>query len=132
MKVMQKSEKLLKMAYQIGTQGYALMNDRAFCNCQKRKMETMDSGWEAWSSCWEEYKEAYNGDPDKWLEAYIGPNKKKKVSASSELKMMIKENLIQDVEGLRGESPYVGASIRNVLRSYAVKELKDKIEETSN
>ena len=121
-----------KIAYQIGTQGYALMNDRAFCNCQKRKMEGSDSGWEAWNSCWEEYKEAYNGDPDKWLETYIAPQSKKNVKASSLIKKIIKENLITDVEALRGDSMYAGASIRNVLRSYAVKELKEKIKKSSN
>lgn len=128
---MQKSEKLQKIAYQVGTQGYALMNDRAFCNCQKRKMESTDSAWEAWNSCWEEYKEAYNGDPDEWLAAYIGPDKKR-AKASSDAKAMIKAHLVKDVEDLRADSPYVGASIRNVLRSYAVKELKDKIEKSSN
>jgi len=129
---MKHNQRITKIAYQIGTQGYALMNDRAFCNCQKRKAETMDSAWEAWNSCWDEYKEAYNGDPDKWLETYIAPDSKKKIKASSEIKTMVKDNLVSDVEGLKGDSPYVGASIRNVLRSYAVKELKDKIEKSSN
>jgi hypothetical protein len=46
---MKHNQKLNKIAYQIGTQGYSLMNDRAFCNCQKRKAEDMDSNWEAWN-----------------------------------------------------------------------------------
>ena len=127
---MNRKEQLEKIAYQIGTQGYALMNDRAFCNCQKKKMETSDSPWEAWSSCWEEYKEAYNGDPDKWLEAYI-PLESSKYIVSSSTKNIIKNNLVKDVEELKGDSPYVGASIRNVLRHYAIKELKEKIEKVS-
>lgn len=128
---MSKKDKLKKIAYQIGTQGYALMNDRAFCNCQKKKMDATGSAWEAWNSCWEEYKETYNGDPDKWLATYIPINVEKNVMASSEIKKMVKENFIKDVEDLRGESPFTGASIRNVLRSYAVKELKDKIKKSS-
>lgn len=128
---MPNKDKIKKIAYQIGTQGYALMNDRAFCNCQKRKMESMDSAWEAWNSCWEEYKEAYNGDPDEWLAAYIPADTAKKVEASAGIKQMVKDNFVKDVEDLKGDSPYAGASIRNVLRSYAVRELKDKIEKSS-
>ena len=119
--------KIEKIAYQIGTQGYALMNDRAFCNCQKDKSEAKDSGWEAWSECWKEYKEAYNGDPDKWLEKYLSQNDKRVLTAETNVKEMIKENFVKDVEKLKGESPFVGASIRNVLRHYAKEELKDKI-----
>jgi len=131
---MKNKENLQKIAHQVGTQGYALMNDRAFCNCQKKKTEAMDSAWEAWNSCWEEYKDAYNGDPDKWLETYIPLSSKKKVQASfsPKIKKIVKDNLINDVEALKGESPFTGASIRNVLRSYALKELKDKIEKVSN
>lgn len=129
---MQNKEKLQKIAYEIGTQGYALMNDRAFCNCQKKKMETSGSAWEAWNSCWEEYKKAYNGDPEEWLKVYIPLGKSKKSEASTEVKKMIKENLVKDVEELKGKSVYVGASIRNVLRTYAVKELKEKIKKSSN
>ena len=129
---MDNKEKLQKIAYQIGTQGYALMNDRAFCNCQKQKMDKLKSGWEAWNTCWDEYKKAYNGDPEEWLKAYIPLESSKKVEASSDIKKMVKENLIKDVEELKSNSTYTGASIRNVLRSYAVKELKDKIEKSSN
>lgn len=123
---MKHNQKMSKMAYQIGIQEYALMNDRAFCNCQKIKREKTDSDWEAWNNCWEEYKEAYNGDPDKWIEAYISNKKGLKSEALSDTKKFMKENFIKDVEHLKGSSKYSGASIRNVLRSYASKELKEK------
>jgi hypothetical protein len=118
---------LKKAAYQIGVQGYALMNDRAFCNCQKKKMETTASHHEAWFDCWKEYKDAYNGDPDKWLEKYI-PLKAKKIEASSNIKKLVSNNLIPDVESVVGDSEHVGASIRNQLRTYAKEELKEKLE----
>jgi hypothetical protein len=56
----------------------------------------------------------------------------KKVQASAEIKRIVKENLISDVEELKGDSKHVGASIRNVLRSYAVTELKEKIKKSLN
>jgi hypothetical protein len=126
-------EKIKKIAHQIGTQGYALMNDRAFCNCQKKKMETKESHHEAWFDCWEEYKTAYNEDPDKWLEKYISiVDDKALIKGSETIKNMIKANLVNDVETVKGDSEYVGATIRNVLRHYAKEELKEKIKEINN
>ena len=125
---MKNNEKIQKIAYQIGTQGYALMNDRAFCNCQKIKSEKKESGWESWNECWEEYKKAYNSEPDKWLEKYLSLEDGKKVEASDNIKKIVKENFVKDVEEAKGDSKFIGASIRNVLRHYAVEELKEKLE----
>ena len=125
---MKNNEKIQKIAHQIGTQGYALMNDRAFCNCQKIKSEKKDSPWESWNECWEEYKKAYNSEPDKWLGKYLSSEENKKVQASENIKKIIKENFVKDVEEAKGDSKFVGASIRNVLRHYAVEELKEKLE----
>ena len=126
-------DKIKKIAHQIGTQGYALMNDRAFCNCQKKKMDKKDSHHEAWFECWEEYKTAYNSEPDKWLAKYVPINDETSLIKGSEtVKTMIKANLVNDVESTRGDSPHVGATIRNVLRHYAQEELKEKIEELNN
>jgi len=123
-------KKIEKLAYQVGTQGYSLMNDRAFCNCQKKKLEKTDSPWEAWNGCWEEYKEAYNSDPAKWLKAYIPLEDSKTITAESNIKKMIKENFVKDVEEMKGDSPFTGVSIRNTLRCYAREELKDKIQKS--
>ena len=122
---------LKKLAKMVGVEGYAFMNDRAFCNCQKQKMEKTESHWEAWSECWTEYKEAYNSSPYKWLEEYIPLQERENIKTSESTKKMIKEKLVADVEQLSKESRYVGASIRNVLRHYAVLELKEQIEKNS-
>jgi hypothetical protein len=120
-------KKMEKIAYEVGTQGYAIMNDRAFCNCQKKKMASSNSPHDAWFDCWEEYKDAYNSDPDKWLEAYVPLEEYTKVKESSSIKKMIKENFITDVEDRIGDSKMVGASIRNQIRHYIHEELKEKI-----
>jgi hypothetical protein len=107
---MKNIKKIEKLAKEVGVQGYAFMNDRAFCNC---------------------HKEAYNTDPEEFLSKYVPLGEIKKVKTSQSIKDLVKENFIKDVEELRAESKYVGASVRNVLRSYAVAELKDKIEKTT-
>jgi len=119
-----------KIAKMVGVQGYAFMNDRAFCNCQKKKMETKESHWEAWSECWKEYKEAYNSDPEKWLATYIPLNERENIKTSETIKELVKDSLTKDVEELKSGSQYVGASIRNVLRHYAAIELKEQIEKS--
>lgn len=128
---MKNTKHLEKLAKMVGTQGYAFMNDRAFCNCQKKKMASTDSHWEAWSECWEEYKEAYNSDPEKWLAEYVPLQERDNVKTSESTMKMVKDQLVEDVENLRSNSKYVGASIRNVLRRYAVLELKEQIEKTA-
>jgi uncharacterized protein YeeX (DUF496 family) len=120
-------KKMQKLAYEVGTQGYAIMNDRAFCNCQKKKMKNTDSHHDAWFDCWTEYKEAYNADPDKWLETYVPLEDYIKVAKSANIKKIIKENFVKDVEERIGESKMVGASIRNQIRHYIHEELKEKI-----
>jgi DNA primase large subunit len=124
---MGKNKKMEKIAYEIGTQGYAIMNDRAFCNCQKKKMQTTASHQDAWFDCWEEYKEAYNSDPDKWLAEYVPLEDYVKIKESSSIKKMMKESFVKDVEERIGESKLVGASIRNQIRHYIHEELKEKI-----
>jgi len=122
------SKKMEKLAYEVGTQGYAIMNDRAFCNCQKKKLETTASNQDAWFDCWTEYKEAYNSDPEKWLAKYVPLEDHSKIVASSSIKKMIKENFVSDVEERIGNSKLVGASIRNQIRHYIHEELKEKIQ----
>ena len=96
----------------------------------KKKMETKNSHHEAWFDCWEEYKTAYNDTPDKWLEKYVPIHDGKElVKGSENIRNMIKANLVTDVEAVKGDSEYVGATIRNVLRHYAKEELKEKIKD---
>ena len=124
-----------KLAYQIGVQGYALMNDRAFCNCQRIKKANTTSGWEAWESCWTEYKDAYNNmkafelQNDTFLSKYLSQEDVKSIKTSSSQIKNIKDGLIQEIDGLAETSKYVGASIRNSLRRHAHNELANLIED---
>jgi len=115
-------------AYQVGVQGYAFMNDRAFCNCQKTKLASSDSPHDAWFNCWKEYKDAYNSDPDKWVEKYLPLESSELSAVSSNIKGIIKNNLVLEVDATTAGSKLVGAAIRNQLREYAKVELKEKIE----
>lgn len=128
------NKKMKKLAYQVGVQGYHMMNDRAFCNCQRIKRQETDSGQEAWFECWEEYKECFaNAKPfhleeDPWLTKYIGQEDLKSIKTSSSSKKITKESFIKEVDEIVGDSKAVGATIRNVLRNFAHSELKDLIE----
>jgi hypothetical protein len=107
-------------------QGYAFSNDRAFCNCQKQKFEKTGSHWQAWNDCWEEYKEAYNENPDGWIKKYLPLAERTNIKKSERIKNIIKKSFVSDVESIKGNSKYSGSSIRNVLLNYADIELKEQ------
>ena len=108
-----------KFSNKVGVQGYVLMNDRAFCNCQKNKYAESKSHQDAWFKCWNEYKKSYNSDDiNSFLKKYVPSENLKKIKADEDLKRKITSNIVKDVESSIIDENYIGASIKNVLNDY--------------
>jgi len=124
-KVAKGFEKLEKEAQYLGVQGYWLQQERAFCNCYRDKRNDKDmQPQEAWMECWQEYKDLQNKDSDEFFEKYASKFEQRKIKAS---KKDIQE-FIDDIEQVKVEHKFVGASIRNHSRHFAKKEIISRIQ----